>query len=64
MGECNAVGCGCSTTSLAEPKSLASGTGKVVQYRIDNMDCPTEERLIRGKLEPLAGVTGLEFNLM
>ncbi|WP_090351951.1 heavy metal translocating P-type ATPase [Pseudomonas oryzae] len=64
MGECNAVGCGCSTTSLAEPKHLATGAGKVVQYRIDNMDCPSEERLIRDRLEPLAGVTGLEFNLM
>ncbi|MBV2133282.1 heavy metal translocating P-type ATPase [Pseudomonas sp. MAP12] len=64
MGECKAVGCGCSSTSLAEPKSPATGAGKVVQYRIDNMDCPTEERLIRDKLEPLAGVTGLEFNLM
>ena len=64
MGECNAVGCGCSTASSAEPKTLSAGAGKIAQYRIDNMDCPTEERLIRGKLEPLAGVTGLEFNLM
>lgn len=64
MSECNAIGCGCSTASSAEPKTLATGAGKIAQYRIDNMDCPTEERLIRGKLEPLAGVTGLEFNLM
>ena len=37
---------------------------KRVLYRIDNMDCPTEEALIRNKLGPLDGVTGLDFNLM
>ena len=33
-------------------------------YRIMNMDCPMEENLIRAKLGSMAGVTGLEFNLM
>src|SRR3546814_5260164 len=28
------------------------------------MDCPTEERLIRNRLEPMAGVVGLDFNLL
>jgi Cd2+/Zn2+-exporting ATPase len=28
------------------------------------MDCPTEENLIRGKLDGFPGVTGLEFNLL
>lgn len=32
--------------------------------RISQMDCPTEEALIRGKLEPMAGVLGVHFNLM
>ncbi len=35
-----------------------------VRYRIDKMDCPTEERLIRNRLEPMAGVVGLDFNLI
>lgn len=35
-----------------------------VRYRIENMDCPTEEALIRGKLESLPGVIGLDFNLV
>ena len=35
-----------------------------VLYRILNMDCPTEEALIRKKLSSLSGITGLEFNLM
>lgn len=32
--------------------------------RIMQMDCPTEEGLLRKKLGGMAGVTGLEFNLM
>jgi len=34
------------------------------RWRIDQMDCPTEERLIRQKLEPMAGVVRLDFNLL
>jgi len=37
---------------------------KRVRYRIDKMDCPTEERLIRNKLEPMSGIVRLEFNLL
>ena len=37
---------------------------KVARYRIDAMDCPTEETLIRNKLGGMTGVAGLEFNLM
>ncbi|TAM35978.1 MAG: heavy metal translocating P-type ATPase [Burkholderiaceae bacterium] len=33
-------------------------------YRIDNMDCPTEEALIRDRLGKVAGVDHLSFNLM
>jgi Zn2+/Cd2+-exporting ATPase len=39
-------------------------TGKKATYRIDNMDCPTEEALIRDKLSSIPGVKELEFNLM
>jgi Cd2+/Zn2+-exporting ATPase len=35
-----------------------------VRYRIDNMDCPTEERLIRNKLEAMSGIMRLDFNLL
>ena len=35
-----------------------------VRYRIDKMDCPTEERLIRNRLEAMPGVVRLDFNLM
>ncbi len=33
-------------------------------YRIQNMDCPTEESLVRGKLSGMPGIQGLEFYLM
>lgn len=35
-----------------------------VSYRIDNMDCPTEEALIRDRLGKVGGVDKLGFNLM
>lgn len=34
------------------------------QIHIPEMDCPTEEGLIRGKLNAMKGVSDLEFNLM
>ncbi len=59
-------GCGCTTEPIIQPTApapLATGSAQAV-YRIENMDCPTEEALIRSKLAGLAGVAGLEFNLM
>ncbi|MBI3730431.1 MAG: heavy metal translocating P-type ATPase [Burkholderiales bacterium] len=40
-----------------------AGTSTVV-YSIENMDCPTEEGLIRNKLSPMPGIAQLDFNLM
>lgn len=34
------------------------------RYTITNMDCPTEERLIRNKLDGMVGIVRLDFNLM
>ncbi len=50
-------------TSAPKPDSVPVGANKT-RYRIDKMDCPTEERLIRNKLEPVHGVIRLDFNLM
>ena len=36
----------------------------VTAIRIEQMDCPTEERLLRKALEKKPGVSGLRFNLM
>jgi Zn2+/Cd2+-exporting ATPase len=36
---------------------------KEAKFRIAQMDCPTEEKLIRRRLERVDGIAGLEFNL-
>lgn len=58
----------CSATPAAEDAPVLPGApiagATTAKYRIENMDCPTEERLIRNKLGGLAGVVGLDFNLM
>ena len=59
--ECSAGCCSPGPAVLQELPPVGPGE---VQYRIDSMDCPTEEALIRGKLQPLEGVTELEFNLL
>jgi Cd2+/Zn2+-exporting ATPase len=45
-------------------KSSAIAGDAVTPIRIMQMDCPTEEALIRKKLGGMAGVNGMEFNLM
>ena len=41
-----------------------SGNARLSSFRIDAMDCPTEQTLIENKLGKLAGVQQLEFNLI
>jgi len=41
----------------------SSGSSQAI-FIIDNMDCPTEEALIRNKLSTMKGITDLDFNLM
>ena len=47
-------------SSIDEPLNGAVNT----RIRIEQMDCPTEERLIRDALGRLPGVAGLQFNLL
>ncbi|WP_371438860.1 heavy metal translocating P-type ATPase [Polaromonas sp.] len=51
---------------LPPAEAVASGPGGAQRsvYRIENMDCPTEEGLIREKLQHMPGVQSLDFNLM
>lgn len=42
---------------------IPEGTSRV-RYRIYNMDCPTEEGMIRNKLEPMPEIARLDFNLL
>ncbi|MDR3669964.1 MAG: heavy metal translocating P-type ATPase [Holophaga sp.] len=51
--------------TLTSPSDLPPGAGtRRVRYRIDHMDCPTEEKLIRGRLGRMAGIARLDFNLL
>ncbi|CAN5474017.1 hypothetical protein BH10PSE16_BH10PSE16_05060 [soil metagenome] len=51
---------------LPPAQAIASAPGGAQRsvYRIENMDCPTEEGLIREKLQNMPGVVSLDFNLM
>ncbi|MGG1945463.1 heavy metal translocating P-type ATPase [Trinickia sp. NRRL B-1857] len=46
------------------PASAKRADGTETSIRIMQMDCPTEEALIRGKLGGMAAVASLSFNLM
>jgi len=48
--------------SLAAPEAVADGIRTAI--RIMQMDCPTEEALIRKKLGAMSAVKSFEFNLM
>ncbi len=60
--------CGCSDTTLTETVSADAlpllDTGEQTVLRIEQMDCPTEEALIRAKLAGIAGIHALAFNLL
>jgi Cd2+/Zn2+-exporting ATPase len=50
--------------SITQQLQPGTTTGRQDMLHIENMDCPTEEALIRNKLKGFPGVTGLEFNLL
>ncbi|KAA0695272.1 copper-translocating P-type ATPase [Halopseudomonas laoshanensis] len=53
--------------SSAAASTVGTSTGSTegqTRIRIDQMDCPTEEKLIRDKLASISGVTELGFNLL
>ncbi len=57
----------CAPPSSGQPDPTAIGTvasGTRTAIRILQMDCPTEEALIRSKLLAMPSVFGMEFNLM
>jgi len=58
---CSAEAC---TAPQEATRTVMPTSSKMVRYHISNMDCPTEERLIRNKIEALEGISRLEFNLM
>ncbi|MFJ3482689.1 heavy metal translocating P-type ATPase [Pseudomonas sp. NPDC090202] len=44
--------------------SVASDTAQLSRFRIEAMDCPTEQTLIQNKLGKMSGIQKLEFNLI
>ncbi|ABR89534.1 cation-translocating P-type ATPase [Janthinobacterium sp. Marseille] len=44
-------------------EAVATGAAQAVLL-IQKMDCPTEEKLIRDRFNKMAGIVGMEFNLM
>lgn len=69
MSTCDSKGCGGNSSrptpaQQRETKADAGLGSALAIYRIDNMDCPTEEALIRNKLSGMHGVAKLDFNLM
>ena len=61
VGACriDRVDCGGDAESTAPPSDAVKA-----RYRIDKMDCPTEEALIRTRLKSLAQIVRLDFNLL
>ncbi|WP_095052491.1 heavy metal translocating P-type ATPase [Pseudomonas sp. Irchel s3b2] len=58
----------CSSKAAAPSRILLSETttagARLSSFRIEAMDCPTEQTLIQNKLGKLSGVQQLEFNLI
>ncbi|MGF6395247.1 heavy metal translocating P-type ATPase [Pseudomonas plecoglossicida] len=50
--------------ALVQLTEKASGNAQLSRFRIQAMDCPTEQTLIQDKLGKLAGIEQLEFNLI
>ncbi len=59
----------CCSSKAAAPARVqlsekTSADARLSSFRIEAMDCPTEQTLIQNKLGKLAGVQQLEFNLI
>ena len=50
--------------ALVQLTETGSAQAQLSRFRIDAMDCPTEQTLIQDKLGKLAGIEQLEFNLI
>ena len=63
-GTAPACSCDHSPASPVSDTPLGQSSPTLAIYRIMDMCCPMEEALIRNKLEPMPGITGLECNLV
>jgi Cd2+/Zn2+-exporting ATPase len=56
--------CCAGAASVAPAEPIPDTGAPQARFRIDQMDCPTEERLIRDQLERQPGIDALYFNLL
>ncbi|MFK0313069.1 heavy metal translocating P-type ATPase [Pseudomonas sp. NPDC090233] len=61
---CHSCCGGAATPGLVQLSEKASDNARLSRFRIQAMDCPTEQTLIQDKLGKLAGIEQLEFNLI
>jgi Cd2+/Zn2+-exporting ATPase len=66
MSACGSKGCSCAEAPVPDPgaRTDAGAGAPIARYRIENMDCPTEEALVRQTLNGVPGVVALDFNLL
>ncbi|WP_076591343.1 heavy metal translocating P-type ATPase [Herminiimonas arsenitoxidans] len=64
MSTCSSKGCSAANNATVVEKNESDLKGAQTFFRIENMDCPTEEGLIRNSLQKIKGVTALDFNLV
>jgi Cd2+/Zn2+-exporting ATPase len=64
MSECHTKSCCAPLTPAAPVKNSPEGNARSLVIRIEQMDCPTEEGLLRQALGRLPGVGELSFNLV
>ncbi|WP_321861575.1 heavy metal translocating P-type ATPase [Pseudomonas paraveronii] len=63
-GHAGACCSGTPAPALVQLSAAPSADSRLSTFRIEAMDCPTEQTLIQNKLGKLAGVQQLEFNLI
>jgi Cd2+/Zn2+-exporting ATPase len=64
MSCCDNQGCSAKAgPAVPVAANAAPGAAEAV-FRIQKMDCPTEEALIRGRLQGRDGIDSMKFNLM
>jgi Cd2+/Zn2+-exporting ATPase len=54
----------CSARPVENEPTAPPPDAAKLRYRVEQMDCPTEEGLIRSRLNSLAGIVRLDFNLL
>ncbi len=63
-GHAHAGCCASEAPATVQLGATASADARLSRFRIEQMDCPTEQTLIHNRLAKMPGVEALEFNLI